>query len=82
MLGLPKRIVFYMKPYSIGLRIMSLQLKHYPSTIENRAIKTVEFISGNNSINWAQTDGALVISAKGEKPCKVACVFKIRFETD
>ncbi len=52
------------------------------STIENRAIKTVEFISGNNNINWVQTNEALVINTKGKKPCKAAYVFKIEFETD
>ncbi len=52
------------------------------STIENRAIKTVEFVSGNHKINWVQTNVGLVINAKGDKPCEAAYVFKIEFETD
>ena len=52
------------------------------SIIENRAIKTVEFVSGNHKINWVQKNVGLVINTKRNKPCEAAYVFKIEFKTD
>ncbi len=49
------------------------------STIENKAIKAVEFISGKHKINWSQTSEGLVIKTKGKRLSEAAYVFKIEF---
>lgn len=47
---------------------------------ESRAIKSVEFISGKNPIQWKQTADGLIINTKGNKPCEAAYAFKIMFK--
>ena len=46
---------------------------------ETRAIKSVEFISGDNQIVWEQTREGLKIKVSGDKPNPSAYVFKINF---
>lgn len=46
---------------------------------ENRAIKTLDLISGKNKIDWKQTNEGLIINIKGEKPCEAAYAFRITF---
>ncbi|MGA9639397.1 alpha-L-fucosidase [Flavobacterium sp.] len=50
------------------------------NSYEKRAVKSVQFISGNNKINWKQNAEGLVINVKGTKPCESAYVFKIEFK--
>ncbi|WPR73091.1 alpha-L-fucosidase [Flavobacterium sp. NG2] len=47
---------------------------------EIRAVKSVQFVSGPNKINWKQTAEGLVIDVQGNKPCESAYVFKIEFK--
>ncbi len=47
---------------------------------ESRPVKSVEFVSGSNSIDWKQTRVSLEISVKGSKPCEAAYVFRILFK--
>jgi len=46
---------------------------------ESRAIASVDFVSGTESIEWTQDDEALVIQTQKNKPCEAAYVFRIRF---
>ncbi|MEM6690012.1 MAG: alpha-L-fucosidase [Planctomycetota bacterium] len=46
---------------------------------DSRTIASVDFLSGNNLIDWSQTDEGLVIQASGAAPCEAAFAFRIRF---
>lgn len=47
---------------------------------DKRKIRSVEMISGKNSINWEQNEETLIIEVAGEKPCEAAYSFKIIFK--
>ena len=46
---------------------------------ESRSIASVDFISGSAKVEWSQTDEELVIKTDGNKPCKAAYAFRIKF---
>lgn len=47
---------------------------------ESRTVKSIDFISGSNSIKWNQSETELSIQTNGEKPCEAAYAFRILFE--
>ena len=47
---------------------------------ESRMIKSVEFVSGKNKLDWKQTRKALELKVEGGKPCEAAYVFKVEFK--
>ena len=67
-LAWPKNGVFTVKSLATG------------NSHESRAIKSVEFISGSNRIQWKQRKEGLVIRTQGRKPCEAAYAFRIQFK--
>jgi len=47
---------------------------------ETRTVKSVDFISGTNSVKWRQASKGLIIQTSGNKPCEAAYVFRIQFQ--
>ncbi|RTE54033.1 alpha-L-fucosidase [Arenibacter aquaticus] len=49
------------------------------NALEARKIKMVEMISGDNTIDWKQTEKGLRLKIEGDKPCEAAYSFRIAF---
>ena len=46
---------------------------------ESKPVASVEFLSGNEAIEWQQTSEELMIKTDGNKPCEAAYAFRIQF---